>query len=550
MSEIEKGGPARPPFSIPAFGTASGTQPFSFAQRRISMNVGDEHSVSLWMKDTPAIAAGPLTADAQADVVVVGAGIAGLSTAYELARLGKSVIVIDRGKLGRGMTARTTAHLVSEIDDYYHVLIDVHGADEARRYHESQVAAINRIEAICRDEGIACDFRRLDGYYIPSEDGGGDLLEQEFQACRSIGVEVDWAERAPMPGLDSGRCLRFPGQGRFHPTKYLAGLARSLEGFGGRLFADTAYADHREEGGGVAVETEAGPVIRASAAVFATNSPVNDTVKLHTKETPMRTYAIAAKVPKGSVPDALVWDTLDPYHYARIQEAGDGQDWLIVGGEDHRSGEATDMDARINALAEWTRRRYPQFGQVEVSWSGQVLETDDFMPFSGRNPGNEHIYVHTGDSGQGITNGVAGALTIVPLILGEDSRFAELLDPARKPHAAESLKQFASGVAGAVKNLAEYVMPSENEPELGEITQIEQLEPGQGGILRRGAKKIAAYKAPDGSVTERLAVCTHVGCIVHWNPFEKCWDCPCHGSQFAPDGAVLNGPALTPLKDA
>jgi nitrite reductase/ring-hydroxylating ferredoxin subunit len=319
---------------------------------------------------------------------------------------------------------------------------------------------------------------------------------------------------------------------------------------GGRLYADTAYVDSREEGGGVVIETEGGATIRALAAVFATNSPVNDRVALHTKETPMRTYAIAARVPEGSAPDALIWDTLDPYHYVRIQEAGEGEDWLIVGGEDHRSGEATDMDARFNAIAEWTRRRYPQFGNVEVSWSGQVLETVDFMPFSGRNPGNENIYVHTGDSGQGITNGVAGALTIAPLIIGEDSRFAELLDPSRKPHAADSLKEFASGVAGAVKNLAEHVLPTHDEPELGEITSADQLAPGQGGVMRRGAKKLAVYKDLDGRVSERLAVCTHVGCIVHWNPYERCWDCPCHGSQFAPDGAVLNGPALKPLAEA
>ena len=509
------------------------------------MNVRDEHSESLWMAETPVAQAGPLTGDAEADVAVIGSGIAGLSTAYELSRLGRSVTVIDRGGIGTGMTARTTAHLATELDDYFYELIRVRGEDEARRYHEAIVAAVNRIEAICRDESIDCDFRRLDGYYIPSEEGGGDLLEREFQACRKLGVEVEWAEHAPMPGLDSGRCLRFPNQARFHPTRYLAGLAQAIASRGGRLFSDTVYVEHREKDGGVVIETEYGAVIRAAAAVFATNAPINNKLELHTKQTPMRTYVIAGRVPKGSVPDALVWDTLEAYHYVRLQELSETEDWLIVGGEDHRSGEATDMDRRIGALAEWTRRRYPDFGKVEMSWSGQVLETVDFMPFSGRNPGNENVYVHTGDSGQGITNGVAGALTIVPLILGEDSRFAEVLDPSRKPAAAESLKEFAAGVAGAVKNLAEHVLPSEPEP--GELASADELEAGQGGILRRGAKKLAVYKAPDGTVTERLAVCTHVGCVVHWNPFEKCWDCPCHGSQFSPDGAVLNGPALKPL---
>jgi glycine/D-amino acid oxidase-like deaminating enzyme/nitrite reductase/ring-hydroxylating ferredoxin subunit len=514
------------------------------------MNVGDEHSRSLWMSKTPVVEALPLAADAEADVVVVGSGIAGLSTAYELARLGRSVIVIDRGGIGSGMTARTTAHLASELDDYYHELIHARGADEARRYHESQVAAINRIEAICSEEGTACDFRRLDGYLMPSEEGGQEVLEREFEACRTLGVAVEWAERAPMPGLDSGRCLRFPDQGRFHPTRYLAGLARAIGRHGGRLFANTAYVDHREEGGAVVVRTEAGQSIRAGAAVFATNSPVNDKVELHTKEMPMRTYAIAGRVPRGSVPDALVWDTLEAYHYVRIQELSESEDWLIVGGEDHRSGEASDMHRRIGALDEWTRQRYPSFGAVEYSWSGQVLETDDFMPFSGRNPGSDNVYVHTGDSGQGITNGVAGALTIVPLILGEDSRFAEVLDPSRKPASLTALKEFAEGVLGAARNLAEYVVPGPGEPEGTEVASLDELAPGTGAIVREGAAKIAAYRTPDGELIRRSAVCTHVGCIVHWNPFEQCWDCPCHGSQFAPDGAVLNGPALKPLAEA
>jgi glycine/D-amino acid oxidase-like deaminating enzyme/nitrite reductase/ring-hydroxylating ferredoxin subunit len=495
------------------------------------------------MDQTPAIEAAPLTQDASADVVVIGSGIAGLSTAYELSRLGRSVIVIDRGGIGGGMTARTTAHLATELDDYYHELIRVRGEDEARRYYESQVAAVNRIEAICRDERIDCDFRRLDGYLIPSEEGGGDVLEQEFQACRTLGVEVEWADNAPLPGLESGRCLRFPGQGRFHPTRYLAGLASAIAARGGRFHADTAYVDHREEDGGVVIETEGGAKLRAGAAVFATNSPVNDKVTLHTKQMPMRTYAIAGRVPRGSVSDVLVWDTLEAYHYLRLQELSETEDWLIVGGQDHRSGEATDMDARIAALAEWTRRRYPDFGHVERSWSGQVMEPIDFMPFSGRNPGNANIYVHTGDSGQGITNGVAGALTVVPLILGEDSRFAELFEPSRKSFtSAPSLMEFAEGQAGVMKNMAEHLGP-------GEISSADELDPAQGGIMRRGLHKVAVYKDPSGAVVERSAVCTHMGCVVHWNSFEKCWDCPCHGSHFAPDGTVLNGPAVTPLAE-
>ena len=508
------------------------------------MNVGDERSRSYWMESAPAITGEVLDRDVECDVAIVGSGIAGLSTAYELALAGKSVIVIDRGALGRGMTARTTAHLSTELDDFYADLIDIRGEAEARLYHESQQAAVDRIEAICREAGIAADFRRLDGYLIPTDEYPIADLEREFQACHKIGVEVDWCDNAPVPGLETGRSLRFPNQGRFHPTRYLAGLAEAIRERGGRLFADTAHVGEEEKDGGVEIKTERGPVIRAGAAVFATNSPTNNKVAIHTKQEPNRTYVIAGRVPKGSVPDVLLWDSFEKYHYVRLQVLSDDEDLLIVGGEDHRSGEADDMPDRFAALADWTRRRYPGFGNTEYSWSGQVMETIDFMPFSGRNPGNRRIYIHTGDSGQGITNGVAGALTIASLILGRESRFAPLLDPGRKSASSTTaIAEFIRGQAGAVKNLAEKLGP-------GEIDSIEQLGPREGGILRRGLAKLAVYRDEDGAIVERSATCTHMGCVVHWNCFERCWDCPCHGSQFAVDGQVLNGPAVRPLAAA
>src|ERR687893_1523310 len=197
------------------------------------MNVGDERSTSFWMEESPVIDAPPLSADESCDVVVIGSGIAGLSTAYELSRFGRSVIVIDRGGIGNGMTARTTAHLATELDDFYSELIRVRGQDEARLYHDSQVAAVNRIEAICRDEGIDADFTRLDGYLFAAQEEHRKWLEEEYQACQAIGVPVEWADRAPFPGIDTGPCLRFPNQGRVHPTRYLAGPPRAILGRGG-----------------------------------------------------------------------------------------------------------------------------------------------------------------------------------------------------------------------------------------------------------------------------------------------------------------------------
>jgi glycine/D-amino acid oxidase-like deaminating enzyme/nitrite reductase/ring-hydroxylating ferredoxin subunit len=494
---------------------------------------------SLWkaLYDLPSFAA--LDADARCDLVVVGSGIAGLSSAYEAARCGASVLVVDRGAIAGGMTARTTAHLVTEIDDRYFELIDAVGEDDARLYHESQVAAVNRIEGICRDERIDADFTRLPGYLIPAGRGHMGDLEKEYDACQRLGVAVEWTDAAPYPLIAGTKALKFAAQGRFHPLKYCAGLVRAIEQRGGRIHGGTVYVDHDEHADGVLVRTEAGPTIRAGAALFATNSPVNDKVKIHTKQIPMRTYALAGRVPHGSVEDALIWDTLWPYHYVRLQPAGDGDDWLIAGGEDHRSGTADDMDRRFERLEAWTGKRFPSFGEVAHRWSGQVMEPADCLPFSGRD-GSDRIYVHSGDSGTGMTNGVAGALNFIALYRNDKARFAELFDPARKPASGYALSEYVKGQGPVAANLAEYLGS-------GEVDSVDDIKPGEGAILRRGAAKHAVYRAEDGTIVERSAVCTHVGCIVHWNGFEKCWDCPCHGSQFRTDGTVLNAPAIRPL---
>jgi len=510
-------------------------------------NVSSEHSRSLWMDIGPHLSAPTLQTDETCDVVIIGAGIAGLSCAYEISRRAMTVVVIDRGEIGGGMSARTTAHLASSLDDYYSELTDIHGEETAALYYEAQSMAINRIEAICSSQAIDADFKRVDGYFFPARPEDIEDLEKEFELCVKIGAKVAWESYAPLPHsgssgeATSSRALRFKDQARFHPAKYMAGLMQNIKDNGGRLYADTAYINHEKKDGHIVIQTQSGSYIRASHAIFTTNSPVNDKVTLHTKEAPYRTYVIAGMVPKGSVPDVLLWDTLEYYHYVRIQPANETQDYLIIGGEDHRTGEANDMDARFAALEAWARQYYPSLGEISHRWSGQVMEPIDFMPFTGRNPGDENIYVHTGDSGQGMTNGVLASLVITPLLFGERSPYAQMLEPSRKPMGLKAMEEFAAGQAGVMKNMAEHLGPSE-------VTSVEDIKAGSGAILRIGSlKKLAVYKDETGKISACSAICTHVGCVVHWNDFEKCWDCPCHGSQFSSDGRVLNGPAVHPL---
>ena len=497
---------------------------------------------SLWGADAPAIEATPLSGDSECDVLVVGGGIAGLSAAYEAAHLGRSVMVIDRGGIGEGMTARTTAHLASESDDWTHKLVETHGEDAARTNFESQVAAINRIEAICRDEGIGADFARVEALLVPARADDQEALEQEYEACRRIGMAVEWSDAAPFDLPAGTRALRFADQGRLHPLKYCAGLARAIQARGGRLHSGAAYAGHEEDEKGVTVTTESGDKIRAVHVMFATNSPVNARVAVHTKQVPMRTYAIAAPIPRGAAPDILLWDTQEAYHYVRLQP-GPESDWLIVGGEDHRSGTVDDGDERFARLASWARERYPDMGEVAHRWSGQVQEPVDWLPYSGLAPGSKRTFLHSGDSGMGMTNAVAGALNFAALLTGDKAHFAGLFDPSRKPKAALTLGEYVAGQGEVVGNLAEYLTP-------GEADEAGELKPGEGAVIRRGAAKVAVCRDRDGRLHERSAVCTHVGCIVHWNSTEQCWDCPCHGSQFTPDGSVIAGPAMKPLAEA
>lgn len=504
------------------------------------MNVSAERTVSLWASTVVAPDATPLAQDETVDVVVVGSGIAGLSIAYELAVAGQRVVVLDRGKIGSGMTARTTAHLASVCDDYFSQLADLRGAKLAQLYHQSHAAAIDRIEAIQDVEDIACDFRRLDGFLFPASGKQETQLEAELDVGLKLGMRVETVVGLPFAGFSDAPALRYANQATFHPLKYLRGLAAGIRNRAGRLFSETIVEKVEEIEGGVRVRTSSGFVVRANWAVVATNSPINDRVALHTKQAPYRTYAMAFEVGRGVVPDGLYWDTEDPYHYVRLHPGEGESDFLIVGGEDHKTGAADNAEERFAALTAWTKRLIPDVGGETHRWSGQVMETIDYAGFIGRNPGNDRIFVVTGDSGEGMTHGVLASLLISALIAKVSSPWQELYEPSRKTAAA--IGDYLAENATAIKNFAEYLAP-------GEIDSVDKLARGKGAIVREGITKVAAFRDEDGTLYKRSASCTHIGCQVHWNSLERCWDCTCHGSHFAVDGTALNGPATSPLAE-
>jgi glycine/D-amino acid oxidase-like deaminating enzyme/nitrite reductase/ring-hydroxylating ferredoxin subunit len=475
-----------------------------------------------------------LREDVHADVCIVGAGIAGLTTAYLLAQAGKTVAILDDGELAGGMTSATTAHLTNALDDRYFEMERLHGAAGARLAAESHTAAIDRIEAVIRKEQVQCDFERLNGYLILSPGQGEEILDRELAAAQRAGVPgVTKIERAPLEPFNTGPCLRFPNQAQFHPLKYLAGMAKAIQRDGGLIFTNS-HADQVE--GGTPAKIKVGKrLVTADSVVVATNAPINDLVAIHTKQAPYMSYVIGARVPRGAVSKGLYWDTLESYHYVRLYGISEGHELLIVGGEDHKSGQADDTVDRHGRLEAWARERFPQMEQLEFVWAGQVMETIDGLAFIGRNPlDHDNVFVATGDSGMGMTHGTIAGILLTDLILGRENRWTALYDPARKTLRAAG--EFLGEAANMAAQFADWVKP-------GEVNSADEIALDSGALLRRGLKMVAAYRDGQGALHERSAVCNHLGCIVHWNAAEKTWDCPCHGSRFDKLGKVFNGPA-------
>lgn len=495
-------------------------------------------SESIWVATENTPEKSPLSKDTNANVCIIGAGIAGLTVAHLLAREGKAVVVLDDGPIGGGMTARTTAHLTCALDDRFYELERLFGEEGSRLAAQSHTAAIDRVEAIVHEEKIDCEFERVDGYLFIPPDGRMKVLEDELPATHRAGLtEVRRVERAPLESFDTGPCLHFPRQAQFHPLKYLTGLARAIEHDGGKIFTGT-HADEIEGGTDAHVTTIGGYKVTADAIVVATNSPVNDRFAIHTKQAPYTTYVIGARIPRGSVPSILLWDAppdlWDPYHYLRVERAGD-HDVLIVGGEDHKTGQKHDGAQRWGKLEQWTRDRFPMIEEIEYRWSGQVMETIDGLAYIGRNPSDaDNVFIATGDSGMGMTHGTIAGILLTDLIIGRENPWTELYEPSRKTLGAA--KDFAQENANVMAQYAERLTP-------GDIDSVDQIAKGEGAIMRSGLSKVAVYRDDEGTLHSLSAVCTHLGCVVAWNAAEKTWDCPCHGSRFGCLGSVINGPA-------
>jgi glycine/D-amino acid oxidase-like deaminating enzyme/nitrite reductase/ring-hydroxylating ferredoxin subunit len=489
---------------------------------------------SLWTETTNLPQFPVLEDDLDTDVAVIGGGISGVTAALILARAGKRVALVEARRLGSGETGHTTAHLTEIIDTRYHVLESKFGKDGAALAAASSRAAIQRMEAFVHELAIDCSFARVPAFLFARNESQRLELAQELESLERVGTEAAWADTLPLP-LETAGAVRVGHQARVHPLEYLRGLASAFTEAGGMVFEGTRLLD--VDDGSPCRVTTTGGVITAKDVLVLTNSPVSSKFAFHTKTAPYRTYAMALRL-RHAFPDALFWDMDDPYHYVRKQESRHGS-FVIVGGEDHKTGQREDSAASYEALGEWAATH---FGPLEIAsrWSGQVIEPADGLPFIGKNADDEHIYTATGYTGNGMTFGTLAAMMLSDAVLGQKSPWAELYDSNRKKPLAQAREFVVENLNVASRMVKDRFVPKE-------IDSADDIPRGEGRLVRAHGKILAVYRDDAGETHVRSGVCTHLGCVVRWNDAERSWDCPCHGSRFDVDGAILNGPATAPL---
>lgn len=489
------------------------------------------------------------------DVCIIGAGIAGISLAYELiARGGKQVTMIEARHVLSGETGRTSGHLSNALDDGYTNIEKKHGRKGAKIAAESHTWAIHRVGEISRELDIDCEFRYLNGYEISQYPRGDnrhikeilnikrevDLAQEllgEDQVSFSEGLEVrGWDLKGP----DQRDGAIFRNQATFHPTKYLLGVLNWLKGqpkF--QCFEHTRMMSIEEDSKHdvVRVKTMDGHTITARDVVEATAVPLQK-LSIVAEMAFYRTYCVAIRVPKGEIEDCLIYDEAEMYKYVRFTACDDKDDYLVIGGCDHKVGQEHDAQDRYKELEDWVRARFPFAGSVDYKWSGQIYEPVDFMAFIGKNQGQKHTYVVTGDSGNGLTHGVLAGRLIADEIAGIHNPWASLYSPSRLASIAKSLPTMIEHDLQINTQYKRYLQC--------DIRDIEDLAPNSGGVVHNGLagqQPVAVYKDEKGKAHELSAVCPHMKGVVCWNAAEKSWDCPVHGSRFGWDGVCIEGPA-------
>jgi glycine/D-amino acid oxidase-like deaminating enzyme/nitrite reductase/ring-hydroxylating ferredoxin subunit len=497
----------------------------------------DGAQVSLWQTGVGNTASVIATPEPKVyDTLIVGGGITGMTAALLLQTAGKKVIVAEAHVAGFGTTGGTSAHINTFADTTYKEAESAFGEEGAQQFAEAITAGAALIKNNIATYQINSDHETKPGYLYAETEDEVKQLEDIYQGAVKVGVSVQYTEEVPTP-VKYLKALVWENQAQFHPLKYLAGLQSAFVKAGGIIMEGTLVKGVETADGIHSADTTKGN-IRANAVIYATHMPPN--INLFNFEcAPYRSYVMAVKLKSGSYPDALIYDTQEPYHYVRSHVV-DGEQLLLVGGLDHKTGHQ-DPEKAFADLEKYIRKYY-NVSSVKYRWSSQYYVPVDGLPYIGQMPlAADGIYCATGYNGNGMMLGSIAGQILADLVSGKGSGYEKLFSPSRiKP--IDSFSEFVKeNVDVAYHFVADRVGIQETD-------SLKRLQPGTGKVVEVNGEKIAAYKDEDGMIHALSPVCTHAACIVNWNSEEKSWDCPCHGARYDINGQVLTGPATRNLK--
>jgi len=497
-------------------------------------------NVPVWIDTAPIQKFPKLERNISVDVVVVGAGVTGITAAYLLKKAGSTVALIDRERVASIDTGHTTAHLTYVTDVQLQELAHNFGNDHAQAAWDAGAAAIDEIERIVLEEQSDCEFTRVPAYVHVPVDGSSkkeaSSLKKEADLAAKLGFDAAYLTSAPYLNLPA---VRFANQAKFHPRKYLRSLVAKIPGGGSHVFEKSAASEFDLKKGRVKVNRN---WISFDRVVMATNNPLVGLAStvgatlLQTKLSLYTSYALGARLPSDTIPEALFWDTRDPYDYLRI-DRHHGFDYIVYGGEDRKTGQKKKTQKALVRLWQRLKKIAPE-AHVDHRWSGQVISTADGLPYIGENA--ERQFIATGYCGNGITFGTIAAMMARDWATGTRNPWTDLFAVDRK-----KIKGAAWNYLRENKDYPYYMI--KDRLARAEANSVRELKPGEGMIVGRRGKKVAAFRDANGNIHRLSPVCTHLGCLVRWNPSESTWDCPCHGSRFKPTGEVIAGPAEEPL---
>jgi glycine/D-amino acid oxidase-like deaminating enzyme/nitrite reductase/ring-hydroxylating ferredoxin subunit len=485
---------------------------------------------SVWVDTGPEQPSLPrLDRDLHTDVAVLGGGIVGITTALLLREAGLNVVLLEADRLARGVSGFTTAKVSSQHGLIYARLRSRFGAAAARTYGMANEAALAWIADRVERDKIACDFRRRSSYAYMSMGSGRSKLEEEVTAAAEAGLPASLVATTPLP-YPVEAAVRFDGQAEFHPRKYLLALAGLLEG--------DAYEHTRAVALGTGAQhvvTTPGGRVTAEHVIVATHYPFLDRSLAFARVHAHRSYALLCRI-AGEPPAGMFISGDSPTRSVRAVPV-DGEELLLVGGEGHKTGWGGDTEERYRRLEAFAREHW-DVRSVEYRWSAQDNTTVDTLPYVGRvTPRSSRVLMATGFAKWGLTGGTAAALLLADLVRGRENEWAALFDPYRFKPVPGAFKMLEENVQVGFRFVGDRLTKRGTRP-------IADLRPGEGDIVSHKGEKVAGHRRDDGSLVAVSTRCTHLGCQVNWNTAERSWDCPCHGSRFAPEGDVLQGPAV------